>query len=395
MPGAPRLAISTVCLSGTLEDKLRAAAAAGFTGVEMLEYDLVMSPWSPRRVAEEAAGLGLSIEVYQPFHVETVAPGPVPGEPASRRAEVRPAGRARREASWCAARRGPRGDSTTTTWLRSSCTRWPTAPSSAGCDSRTKPCRGGGCARTRTPGGSSSESITRRSGCVSTASTCCPLGNDPAVIAQVAVDKVFHVQLADAPRLNLDVREWSLHHRMFPGQGSLDVAGFLRQILAMGYAGPMALEVFNDVYQQEDPRHAATDAMRSMLALAEAVGTRGLLEVPGAAPRRRSGPGSGARRVRVRRARRGRGVGSAGLTHADRPRVRPCRAAPFHAGAAVGAGSRPSPAQSRAAAIDRPRHRVDLCARRRERGPGRSRCSGRLGCWRRSFPGHAGPTRPI
>ena len=64
-----------MCLSGTLEDKLRAAAAAGFAGVEVLEYDLVMSPWSPRRLAEEAAGLGLSIEVYQPFHVEAVPPG--------------------------------------------------------------------------------------------------------------------------------------------------------------------------------------------------------------------------------------------------------------------------------------------------------------------------------
>ena len=118
------------------------------------------------------------------------------------------------------------------------------------------------------------------------------LGNDPAVIAQVAGDKVFHVQLADAPRLNMDVREWSLHYRMFPGQGSLDVAGFLRQILAMGYAGPMALEVFNDVYQQEDPRHAATDAMRSMLALAEAVGTRGLAGGSRAAPCRRLAAGS-------------------------------------------------------------------------------------------------------
>ena len=78
----------------------------------------------------------------------------------------------------------------------------------------------------------------------------------------------------------MDIREWSLHHRMFPGQGSLDVAGFLSRILAMGYAGTMALEVFNDVYQQEDPRHAATDAMRSMLALAEAVGTRELSGAP-------------------------------------------------------------------------------------------------------------------
>ena len=96
MRGAPRLALSTVCLSGTLEDKLRAAAAAGFAGVEMLEYDLVMSPWSPRRLADEAAGLGLSIEVYQPFHVEAVPPDLFAAEPASRRAEVRPAVRARR-----------------------------------------------------------------------------------------------------------------------------------------------------------------------------------------------------------------------------------------------------------------------------------------------------------
>jgi 4-hydroxyphenylpyruvate dioxygenase-like putative hemolysin len=99
-------------------------------------------------------------------------------------------------------------------------------------------------------------------------------GGDLASIGQLPGSQVFHVQLADAPRLNLDIREWSRHHRMFPGQGSLDLTGFVGQVLATGYAGPMALEVFNDIYQQADPRHAATDAMRSMLALTEAVGTR-------------------------------------------------------------------------------------------------------------------------
>ena len=74
MLGSPKLALSTVCLSGTLEDKLRATAAAGFAAVEILEYDLVMSPWSPHRVAGEAAALGLSVAAYQPFHIETVPP---------------------------------------------------------------------------------------------------------------------------------------------------------------------------------------------------------------------------------------------------------------------------------------------------------------------------------
>ena len=103
----------------------------------------------------------------------------------------------------------------------------------------------------------------------------------------------------------MDVREWSLHYRMFPGQGSLDVAGFLSQILTMGYTGPIALEVFNDVYQQEDPRHAATDAMRSLLALAEAVATRGSGGLPRAVLSRRLAAGSSARWFRVRRARCG------------------------------------------------------------------------------------------
>ena len=49
-PGLRR-SVATVCLSGTLEDKLAAAAAAGFDGVEMFENDLVTSSSSPADVA--------------------------------------------------------------------------------------------------------------------------------------------------------------------------------------------------------------------------------------------------------------------------------------------------------------------------------------------------------
>ena len=68
MPGsAERTAIATVCLSGTLEDKLAAAASAGFDGVELFEPDLVASPLSPGEVRVRCADLGLTIELYQPF----------------------------------------------------------------------------------------------------------------------------------------------------------------------------------------------------------------------------------------------------------------------------------------------------------------------------------------
>ncbi|MGW4016107.1 sugar phosphate isomerase/epimerase and 4-hydroxyphenylpyruvate domain-containing protein, partial [Rhodococcus ruber] len=60
-PGTKRAkAIATVCLSGTLEDKLVAAAHAGFDGIELFEPDLLGSPLTPAGVRERCAELGLS-----------------------------------------------------------------------------------------------------------------------------------------------------------------------------------------------------------------------------------------------------------------------------------------------------------------------------------------------
>ena len=62
-----RKSIATVCLSGTLEEKLAAAAQVGFDGVEIFENDLVASDSTPRRIRERCADLGLRVELYQPF----------------------------------------------------------------------------------------------------------------------------------------------------------------------------------------------------------------------------------------------------------------------------------------------------------------------------------------
>jgi 4-hydroxyphenylpyruvate dioxygenase len=69
--------------------------------------------------------------------------------------------------------------------------------------------------------------------------------------------------------MDMDVLQWSRHHRLFPGQGAFDLAAFLSPVLAAGYAGPLSLEVFNDVFRQADPSRAAVDAMRSLLWLEE------------------------------------------------------------------------------------------------------------------------------
>ena len=47
-----RTGIATVCLSGTLKEKMQACAIAGFDGIEIFEQDLVTSPLQPGRRPE-------------------------------------------------------------------------------------------------------------------------------------------------------------------------------------------------------------------------------------------------------------------------------------------------------------------------------------------------------
>src|SRR5207253_6678301 len=87
-------------------------------------------------------------------------------------------------------------------------------------------------------------------------------------------DRIFFLQLADAPKLQMDVLSWSRHFRCFPGQGELDVAGLLEQVLLSGYRGPLSLEIFNDVFRGSDTRQTAVDALRSLVYLEESVQRR-------------------------------------------------------------------------------------------------------------------------
>ena len=60
-------AIATVCLSGTLEEKLQAIAAAQFKGVEIFENDLLSFNGTPTDVRRMVEDLGLVTSVFQPF----------------------------------------------------------------------------------------------------------------------------------------------------------------------------------------------------------------------------------------------------------------------------------------------------------------------------------------
>jgi 4-hydroxyphenylpyruvate dioxygenase len=267
-----RRTIATVCLSGTLDDKLTAAAAAGFDGIELFENDLVVAPWSPAEVRSRCADLGLTIDLYQPFRDFEAVP------PERLRANL---ARAERKLA-VMAELGAR-----TVLVCSS-----VAPESIDDDDLAAEQlalladraaeRGMRIAYEALAWGrhvstwDRSWRIVERAGhpalglCLDSFHVL-SREVDPAAIAGIEPGKVFFLQLADAPYLRMDVLQWSRHHRLFPGQGAFDLPGFVGLALAAGYDGPLSLEVFNDVFRQSDPARTAVDAMRSLIALEDSL----------------------------------------------------------------------------------------------------------------------------
>ncbi|WP_343618591.1 TIM barrel protein [Ralstonia sp.] len=273
--------IATVCLSGTLPEKLEAAAAAGFDGVEIFENDLLNFDGSPARVRQMAAELGLAIMLYQPFRDFEAMPGELLARNlarAERKFDVMaelgvetvlvcsnvqdiaiddPARAADdlRQMAEAAARRGLRVGYEALAWGRHTRT-WRQA-----------------------------WQIVRQAdhpalGLILDSFHTLSLGDTLDGIHDVPAEKLFFVQFADAPKLSMDVLSWSRHHRNFPGQGDLAVTGFARDLLAAGYAGPLSLEVFNDEFRSAPARLTAQDGMRSLLWLESEAGGA---ELPAAA----------------------------------------------------------------------------------------------------------------
>jgi 4-hydroxyphenylpyruvate dioxygenase len=87
-------------------------------------------------------------------------------------------------------------------------------------------------------------------------------GIDPA--------RIFLLQLADAPKLDMDYLSWSRHFRNLPGQGDLPIVDYYAAIEKLGYAGPVSLEIFNDRFRTSAATQIAVDGYRSLRWLEDA-----------------------------------------------------------------------------------------------------------------------------
>ncbi len=268
-----RHAIATVSLSGSLREKLEAIAAAGFPAVEIFENDLLTFDGDARSVRRCAEDLGLEIVAFQPFRDFEGMPEPQ----RSRSFE-----RAERKFDLMQA---------LGTDLLLVCSN--VSPASLGgidraaADLRELGERAGrrnlrigfealAWGRHINDYRDAWEAVRRADhpavGTILDSFHILSRGLDLSAMETIPAERIFLVQMADAPLLDMGVLHWSRHFRCFPGQGRLPLVEFMTRLRATGYAGTLSLEIFNDQFRAAPPRQIAVDGRRSLLHLAEAMG---------------------------------------------------------------------------------------------------------------------------
>lgn len=263
---------ATVTVPGTLTDKLAAIAGAGFKGIEIFEQDLIAFDGTPREVGAMVRDHGLEIVLFQPFRDFEGLP-----EPHRRRAFAR----ARRKFDLMAE-----------LGVRDILVCSSVHPESLGGIDRMA-ADFAELGEIAAPLGirvgfealawgrhvfdhRDAWEVVRRAdhpnvGLILDSFHTLARKIDPASIRRIPGDKIFFVQLADAPLIEMDLLYWSRHFRNMPGEGDLDVTGFMRAVAATGYKGPVSLEIFNDQFRGGTPRGVAQDGFRSLQALMDDV----------------------------------------------------------------------------------------------------------------------------
>ncbi len=260
-----KTSIATVCISGTLEQKIEAIARAGFDDIEIFEPDLVACPLSPQEIGALVRSKGLNISLYQPFRdLEAVSDEVFANNLERLRAtcelmnqlgadllllcsNVATASDPRPETAVRQLRQAARLASEYGVRIAYEALAWGTYVD----DYRV------------------AWDLVRQvdhPGLGLCLDSFHILSKDHPLepISAIPEEKIFILQLADAPQMSLDQLSWSRHHRVFPGEGQFPLAEFVGRSVEAGYQGPLSLEIFNDLFRQSNPFVTAQDGWRSL-----------------------------------------------------------------------------------------------------------------------------------
>jgi 4-hydroxyphenylpyruvate dioxygenase len=257
--------MATISLAGDLDSRVRAIAAAGFDGIELTEDDVMNGELSPEGVGQFVRDLGLEIYLYQPIRdIEGVSPEQF--ERNLRRVErtLRVMDRI----------------GVTTMQICSNVTTAVSADPQLAADQLRQiadraakrdfrvayePIGWGKYVNHWQQGWEIVQLADHPSlGICLDSYHVASGGDDPSGMAAIPPDKIFIVQISDNPHLNGDHLAISRAHRLFPGEGDFDSAGYLASILATGYDGVVSLEIFDEAGRHGCASEAAPRGLQAL-----------------------------------------------------------------------------------------------------------------------------------
>ena len=261
-----RTGIATVSISGSLSEKLEAIVAAGFDGIEIFEQDFLADASSPREIGQQVRDYGLEIILFQPFR-------DFEGLPIA----------LRRKAFDRAERKFDLIQELGTDLILVCSSMSPHAL--GGIDRAADDFAELGeraAARGLRVGYEAlawgryvndyrdAWEVVRRAdhpnvGLILDSFHILGRRIDPETIRCLPGDRIFYVQLADAPAIEIDLLYGSRHFRNMPGEGDLPVVDFMRAVAATGYSGPISLEIFYDQIRGGRPKSLSCDGHRSLV----------------------------------------------------------------------------------------------------------------------------------
>ncbi|NDR55494.1 bifunctional sugar phosphate isomerase/epimerase/4-hydroxyphenylpyruvate dioxygenase family protein [Aliiruegeria sabulilitoris] len=265
-----RTSIATVSIAGELRDKLAAIAGAGFDGIEIFEQDFIAHSGTPTEIGEMVRDHGLRIDLMQPVRDVEGLPEPLRSKAFDR-----------------VERRFDLMEQLGTDLLLVSSG---THPASLGGIDRmaadfaelgdraaARGLRIGYEARAwgrHVSDYRDAWEVVRRAsrpnvGLILDSFHTLAKKVSPEAIRSIPGDRIFHVQLADAPLIEMDLEYMSRHFRRMPGEGDLPLLDFMRAVAATGYDGAFSLEILNDQLRGGAARIAALDGRRSLIYLAD------------------------------------------------------------------------------------------------------------------------------
>lgn len=268
-----KLSVATTNVPGDLPQKLEQIASAGFTGIELYEPDLTGFSGSSEEIGKLASSLGLDIDVLQPFHdfeglrgdarkaafarvdhklgimdalgARTLLIGTSTNPEAS--SDIAQVTEDFRELAHRVGNAGHRAALVALPWARNITSELEASKIVEAVDSPAF--------------GLALNSFFSLAG-----------GEQAARLRDIPGDRIFHVQLSDAPALDFDITRLKSHFSLLPGQGGLDLASFVRIVARAGYQGPWSIARVGATAEGSREAHAR-DAFRALVSLLDEVAT--------------------------------------------------------------------------------------------------------------------------